>query len=234
MSWLGSLAGGLSGLLGKASGLLSNPAVNVAAHLTGAGALTDMINGANAIANKLGGSSGYSDLEKLAILNAAQNANSGNANVSTTTAEDKAAQDSIDTAEQEARANTTSAINAGVNKSKAGMLGEAGANEALTSNYNDRYNAYKSGAAGSQADYLRSMGQTYDQVNQLNNASKGQSAAIRSGALSGAAQGLGLGMSLSDETAKQPAAVDMEALIERFKNIVARAEKLKQSTQENE
>ena len=72
MSWLGSLAGGLGGLLGKSSGFLSNPVVNVAAHLTGAGALTDMINGANALANKLGGSAGLSDQQKLLALAALQ------------------------------------------------------------------------------------------------------------------------------------------------------------------
>ena len=226
--WFGSLGGALGGLLGKASGLLSNPVVNTVAHLTGAGLLTDTINGANAIKNALGGSSGYSNLEKLAILNAA-NQNNSSTSVSTTQAEDKAAQDSIDTAESEARANTTSAINNGVNKSKAGLLGEAGANNALTSTYNDRYNEYKSGAASSQADYLRSMGQTYDQVNQLNNAKKGQKAAINSGTLSGAAQGMGLGMSLSDENAKCGCAgPNLDEMVERFKALKAKVDALKE------
>lgn len=227
MSWLGSLAGGLGGLLGKASGFLSNPVVNVAAHLTGAGALTDMINGANALANKLGGSAGLSDQQKLLALAALQQQQGQGQTASTTYAEDAAAQDAMDAAEAEARGNTISATNVGVGKAKAGMLGESAANKSLTSDYADRYSQYKGQGASSQADYLKSMGLSYDLANQLNNAKKGANSAVKFGALSGAAQGAGLGMSLSDENAKE-ASPNLEELIDRFKNIVERTNALKE------
>ena len=227
MSWLGSLAGGLGGLLGKSSGFLSNPVVNVAAHLTGAGALTDMINGANALANKLGGSAGLSDQQKLLALAALQQQQGQGQTASTTYAEDAAAQDAMDAAEAEARGNTISATNVGVGKAKAGMLGESAANKSLTSDYADRYSQYKGQGASSQADYLKSMGQSYDLANQLNNAKKGANSAVKFGALSGAAQGAGLGMSLSDENAKE-ASPNLEELIDRFKNIVERTNALKE------
>jgi len=236
MSWFGSLGGSLGGLLGKASGFLSNPAVNIAAHLTGAGLLTDTINGVNALASKLGGSAGLSDQQKLLALAALQQQNQGQT-ASTTYAEDAAAQDAIDTAEQEARGNTTSAINSGVSRAKAGMLGEAAANKTLTSDYADRYGQYKGQGASSQADYLKSMGQTYDLGNQLYNANKGASSAIKYGALSGAAQGAGLGMSLSDETAKEPITsnenvpADLNNKISEFINLTKRVYDLKKRRQ---
>lgn len=227
MSWLGSLAGGLGGLLGKASGLLSNPVVNVAAHLTGAGLLTDTINGANALMSKLGGAGGYSDVEKLLIAQALTNNNNQGQTASTTYAEDSAAQDSIDAAETEARGNTVSATNVGVGKAKAGMLGEAAANQSLTSDYADRYSQYKGQGASSQADYLRSMGQSYDLANQLNNAKKGANSAVKFGALSGAAQGAGLGMSLSDENNKVAPSSDINSQISEFINLTKRVYDLK-------
>lgn len=231
MSWFGSLGGSLGGLLGKASGFLSNPAVNVAAHLTGAGLLTDTINGVNALASKLGGSAGLSDQQKLLALAALQQQQNQGQTASTTYAEDAAAQDAIDMAEQEARGNTTSAINSGVSKAKAGMLGEAAANKTLTSDYADRYGQYKGQGASSQADYLRSMGQTYDLGNQLYNANKGARSAVNFGALSGAAQGAGLGMSLSDETAKVAPTSDLNNKISEFINLTKRVYDLKKRRQ---
>lgn len=227
MSWLGSLAGGLGGLLGKASGFLSNPIVNVAAHLTGAGALTDMINGANALKNSLSVAGGYSNTEKLLLLNAMQNNNNQGQTASTTYAEDAAAQDAIDAAEAEARGNTISATNVGVGKAKAGMLGESAANKSLTSDYADRYSQYKGQGASSQADYLKSMGQSYDLANQLNNAKKGANSAVKFGALSGAAQGAGLGMSLSDENNKVAPSSDINNQISEFINLTKRVYDLK-------
>lgn len=157
-------------------------------------------------------------------------ANGQNKNDSTTTteyAEDAAAQDAIDTAETEARTNTQSAVNNGINKSKAGMLGEHQANSALTNSYADRYAGYKTQGASTQADYLKSQGQMLDTYNQLNNANKGAYAARRYGALSGAASGASLGLSVSDENNKESPETNIIDLIKQFVDLTNRVNELR-------
>lgn len=158
-------------------------------------------------------------------------ANGQNKNDSTTTteyAEDAAAQDAIDTAETEARTNTQSAVNNGINKSKAGTLGEHQANSALTNSYADRYSGYKTQGASTQADYLKSQGQMLDTYNQLNNAKNGAYAARRYGALSGAASGASLGLSVSDENNKEsPEPTNIIDLIKQFVDLTNRVNELR-------
>ena len=207
-------------------------AAAVASHLLGAGAVTDSIAAASAIGNKLNSSGGYSNLEKLALLNALQNNNnSQSAQQIQTQAEDSAAQDAIDSTETESVANTRSAVNSGINKSRAGMLGESSSNSSLTNNYSDRYANYKSQSASTQADYLRSMGQMADTYNQYNNAKKGANSATLFGALSGASQGLSTGLSLSDEemkeSPKEEMKEDIDSLIDKFIELTERVNKLK-------
>jgi len=107
-------------------------------------------------------------------------------------------------AETEAQQNaTTSAIqaqNAGLNKERAGMMGEA--NLANRSNAN---NALAGIAASTQADYLNKIGQANALQQQAENMQKGAALNTAGATVSGAAQGLSTGASLfgtSDENEK--------------------------------
>lgn len=107
-------------------------------------------------------------------------------------------------AETEAQQNaTTSAIqaqNAGLNKERAGMMGEA--NLANRSNAN---NALAGIAASTQADYLNKIGQANALQQQADNMQKGAALNTAGATVSGAAQGLSTGASMfgaSDENEK--------------------------------
>lgn len=107
-------------------------------------------------------------------------------------------------AETEAQQNaTTSAIqaqNAGLNKERAGMMGEA--NLANRSNAN---NALAGIAASTQADYLNKIGQANALQQQAENMQKGAALNTVGATVSGAAQGLATGASMfgtSDENEK--------------------------------
>lgn len=107
-------------------------------------------------------------------------------------------------AETEAQQNaTTSAIqaqNAGLNKERAGMMGEA--NLANRSNAN---NALAGIAASTQADYLNKIGQANALQQQADNMQKGAALNTAGATVSGAAQGLANGASMfgtSDENEK--------------------------------
>lgn len=107
-------------------------------------------------------------------------------------------------AETEAQQNaTTSAIqaqNAGLNKERAGMMGEA--NLANRSNAN---NALAGIAASTQADYLNKIGQANALQQQAENMQKGAALNTAGATVSGAAQGLATGASMfgtSDENEK--------------------------------
>lgn len=109
-----------------------------------------------------------------------------------------------DLAETEAQQNaTTSAIqaqNAGLNKERAGMMGEA--NLANRSNAN---NALAGIAASTQADYLNKIGQANALQQQAENMQKGAALNTAGATVSGAAQGLSNGVSMfgtSDENEK--------------------------------
>ncbi len=109
-----------------------------------------------------------------------------------------------DLAETEAQQNaTTSAIqaqNAGLNKERAGMMGEA--NLANRSNAN---NALAGIAASTQADYLNKIGQANALQQQAENMQKGAALNTAGATVSGAAQGLATGASMfgtSDENEK--------------------------------
>lgn len=107
-------------------------------------------------------------------------------------------------AETEAQQNaTTSAIqtqNSGLNKERAGMMGEA--NLANRSNAN---NALSGIAASTQADYLNKIGQANALQQQADNLEKGSALNTAGATVSGAAQGLATGASMfgtSDENEK--------------------------------
>lgn len=107
-------------------------------------------------------------------------------------------------AETEAQQNaTTSAIqaqNSGLNKERAGMMGEA--NLANRSNAN---NALSGIAASTQADYLNKIGQANALQQQADNLEKGAALNTAGATVSGAAQGLSTGASMfgtSDENEK--------------------------------
>lgn len=120
-------------------------------------------------------------------------------------AKSDASLDASNATQQQAAADATTAINSGVSKARAGLLGDLSSNSNTSQVYGQSYNAYMNNAASTQADYLKQMGQLYDMNNQVNNAKRGATNAIIGSTLQGAATGAATGFSLSDENCKEPA-----------------------------
>ena len=127
-----------------------------------------------------------------------------------------------------AQANKTANINAGINKSRAGMLGsqKASTDNSVAQN---QYMANRSTAASTQADYLEKMAQA-DALEQYGkNMSKSAGLAALSGAFQGAGSGAALGAVVSDENMKEDPIDDnkLQEAIEEFKRLSERIKQLK-------
>ena len=140
----------------------------------------------------------------LQLANGQQNKSAGDVEQ----AKSDASLDASNATQQQAAADATTAINSGVNKARAGLLGDLSSNSNTSQVYGQSYNAYMNNAASTQADYLKQMGQLYDMNNQVNNAKRGATNAIIGSTLQGAATGAATGFSLSDENCKEPATPD--------------------------
>lgn len=237
---LGSFGGWASGLLGKAGSWLNNNpvAAGVLGHLSGAGVVTDTLAAASAIGNKLGGSSGYSDLEKLAILQAVNNANAKPAEIKQTQADADSGNAASTAAEQQfqqARASEKAARNAGLGNSRAASVGSGTSANTYANALNSARGTMSSQSASTQADYMEKLGQGLALKNQADNLSNSAKYAGISGALQGGAAGLSMGATISDENAKQSTdPIDDDELnkaIEEFKMLKERLDELKRSKQ---
>lgn len=237
MSFLGGLGsfGSWLGGIGSKIGNWANNNTGAAAiisHLAGAGAVTDTLAAASAIGNKLGGSSGYSNLEKLAILNAIQQNNASTPETKQSQADvDKgnAAVTGAQSQQQTARNAEKAAINAGLNKSRAASVGTSSAANTYGNTQNANVGSLSSQSAQTQADYLAKMGQAQGMWNEANNMGKSARLAGISGALQGGAAGISMGAAISDENAKKDPIDDDELnrAIKEFKELKARVEELR-------
>ncbi len=129
-----------------------------------------------------------------------------------------------------AQADKTANINAGINKSRAGMLGsqKASADNSVAQN---QYMANRSSAASTQADYLEKMAQANALDQNARNMGRAAGLAALSGALQGAGSGAAMGAVVSDENMKDP--IDDNTLqesIKEFKDLYRRVKKLKEGT----
>ncbi len=100
-------------------------------------------------------------------------------------------------------ASEQNALNTGLSKSQAGMLGDVASSNTNTDTAS-LAQGYANQKVATQNDYLSRMGQLQNLNNQFRNASNSAKYNILSGTLSGAAQGASTGLALSDENMKQP------------------------------
>ena len=131
-----------------------------------------------------------------------------------------------------AQADKTANINAGINKSRAGMLGsqKASTDNSVAQN---QYTANRSSAASTQADYLEKMAQADALDQNARNMSKSAGLAAFSGALQGAGTGAAMGAVVSDENMKDP--IDdnkLQESIREFKELYKRVKELRESTKD--
>lgn len=120
--------------------------------------------------------------------------------------QDTAARQAAQEAQEVAGKSTASNINAGINKSRAGLLGDA-ASAASQTNGNTQQQAYgtaKAQNASTQADYLARLGEVEGMENSASNMANSANAAAWSAGLSGAVSGAMTGAFLgSDERIKE-------------------------------
>lgn len=94
------------------------------------------------------------------------------------------------------------ALNSGLSKSQAGMLGEVASSNTNTDTAGIAQN-YANNKVATQNDYLSRMGQLQNLQNKFKNATNSAKFNVLSGTLSGAAQGASTGLALSDENMKE-------------------------------
>jgi hypothetical protein len=151
---------------------------------------------------------------------------------SATTQADQALQAQQQSNQAAAQANKTANINAGINKSRAGMLGSQAASTDNSVAQN-QYMANRSTAASTQADYLEKMAQADALDQNARNMSRSAGLASLSGALTGAGSGAALGAVVSDENAKEEPIEDpiddnkLQEAIAEFKRLSDRLKQLK-------
>lgn len=155
----------------------------------------------------------------------------------------KAIQTGLQQQEEQSQEAARNAAAAGVSKSQAGSLADQATQGTQSQNVGNMYASNSAQRSSTQADYLEKMQNVANLANQANLVDKSTGAAALSGALSGGAAGLQMGMSLvSDERMKQPpkrgmlnSAVDEKEIrkaIKQFKELYARLQELKKSKQE--
>lgn len=135
-------------------------------------------------------------------------------------------------AQATAQANKTANINAGMNKSRAGMLGSQASNSTQSNAVN--YAAgNRASNASTQADYLQKMASADGLDQQASNMNKAAGLAALSGALQGAGSGASTGAAMqsaiSDENAKQDPIDDdkLNEAIKQFKTLYAKVKQLR-------
>lgn len=135
-------------------------------------------------------------------------------------------------AQATAQANKTANINAGMNKSRAGMLGSQASNSTQSNAVN--YAAgNRASNASTQADYLQKMAAADGLDQQASNMDKAAGLAALSGALQGAGSGASTGAAMqstiSDENAKQDPVDDdkLNEAIKQFKTLYAKVKQLR-------
>ena len=130
-----------------------------------------------------------------------------------------------------AQANKKANVNAGINRSQAGLLGAQNASKQATDVANAQYIGNRSNAASTQADYLEKMAQANALDQQASNMGKSASLAGIAGAITGAGSGAALGNTISDENCKEPTdGIDNDDLnnsIKQFISLYNRIKKLK-------
>lgn len=134
-------------------------------------------------------------------------------------------------AQQAASANALQNASAGINRSRAGMLGSNAASGAQTAD-TGIYNTAKQQTQTTNADYLSKMKQADALDTQAKYMSKAQPLATAASALQGAGQGLMMGTMLSDEDSKKEPSdgIDDDKLneaIARFKSLTEQLKHLK-------
>ena len=134
-------------------------------------------------------------------------------------------------AQQAASANALQNASAGINRSRAGMLGSNAASGAQTAD-SGIYNTAKQQTQTTNADYLSKMKQADALDTQAKYMSKAQPLATASSVLQGAGQGLMMGTMLSDEESKKEPSdgIDDNKLneaIARFKQLTEELKQLK-------
>lgn len=133
------------------------------------------------------------------------------------------------TAQSTASANALQNASAGINRSRAGMLGSNAAQATQTAD-TGIYNAAKQQTNTTNADYLSKMKQADALDTQAKYMNKAVPLATASSALQGAATGLQTGMMLSDENAKEDDGIDDNKLNEavaKFKQLYDELQQLK-------
>lgn len=145
-----------------------------------------------------------------------------------TTQADQALQAQQQSSQAAAQANKTANINAGINKSRAGMLGSQAASTDNSVAQN-QYMANRSTAASTQADYLEKMAQADALDQNARNMSRSAGLAAFSGALQGGGSGAAMGAVISDENMKEDPIDDnkLQEAISEFKRLSERLKQLK-------
>ena len=132
------------------------------------------------------------------------------------------------TAQSAAKANALQNASAGINRSRAGMLGSNAAQSAQTAD-TGIYNAAKQQTNTTNADYLSKMKQADALDTQANYMQKAVPLATASSVLQGAATGAKTGMMLSDENAKEDDdGIDEDKLYEAISQYKQLYEELRQ------
>lgn len=130
-----------------------------------------------------------------------------------------------------AQANNKANINAGINRSQAGLLGSQNASKQASGIQNAQYMGNRSTAASTQADYLEKMASANALDQQASNMGKSASLAGIAGALTGAGSGAALGATISDENCKEPCdGINTDELlnsVQQFMDLYAKVKELR-------
>lgn len=153
-----------------------------------------------------------------------------------TTAADQALKSAQIAESGTAQANKKANINAGINRSQAGLLGSNNAAKQAPSVQNAQYFGNRSTAASTQADYLEKMASANALDQQASNMGKSASLAGVAGALTGAGSGAALGATISDENCKDAPSkepcdgIDTDELlssVQQFMDLYAKVKELR-------
>lgn len=152
-----------------------------------------------------------------------------------TTASDQALASAQQNEQAIASANRTANINAGINRSKAGMLGSAAASDTTANTAQNIYAGNRSAQASTQADYLEKMAQADALDQQAGNIKKSQGltdmAAFFNGAGAGASTGASLANSSDENTKEAPTNKDEDRelldMVKQFRTLYKELKMLK-------
>jgi len=153
----------------------------------------------------MGGNLNPTANDRAALTMMLANGQNGDNSSGTPTVSDAQEATKTAAANEQASAATSeqNALNSGLSKSQAGMLGEVASSDTTTDTAGIAQN-YANNKVATQNDYLSRMGQLQNLQNQFKNATNSAKFNVLSGTLSGAAQGASTGLALSDENMKEP------------------------------